>query len=538
MFRTFCYQTLKSFTKKKSNVVLCILGLALCTIMIICSELIAQDSDKVRNPAAIAAFFTLFAVVVFTYMVINGLSSGNLGFSTADVNFYLAGPFTPRFNIIHMVVTAAAIGVYFMFVICCQMGILSEFLVTGAKDALFLVLSLFFLIVIASVVSQFISAKCCNDKKVRDRVIWTVVAIDVVFIAVAFLTASANYASVSEFLHSGVVNIVVSVFGSFWVKLIPGAGWYSFIFDGAYNNNVFILILGIALTIAFVVFLFILLYNSNLDYYEAAIESAQRIEEIMAAKKAGINDESTSVTRKNITVGNEAFKKGSGASVFFHKHLFENKRTSKLFFVNPLTIMFKVMAVVYLFLSTGNETFNDSRSYIFMAVLMFSLLDSAVFAGGRIISEYTKPYIFLIPEKSSTKLFYAILAFVPEIVFNSVLASVAVAVGLYLKGGTVEIPLVLVMFLYSFIFDFLCILTSLYSVRIFKNLGKTGLMMLRYLMIYVYLGISAVPAVICAIVCDISLAGIMLIFTGSISLITLILFAFSGKLLDNMEAYK
>lgn len=537
MFRTFCYQTFKSFSKKKSNVVLVIIALAMCTAMIFCSEFIARDSDKTRNPATIAASFTLFAIVVFSYMVINGLSSGNLGFSTADVNFYLAGPFTPRFNIIHMVVTAAAIGAYFMFVICCQMGILSEFLVTGAKDAIFLVLSLFFLIVIASVVSQFISAKCSNDKKIRDRAIWITIAIDLVFIGAAFFTASANYASVSEFLHSGAENIVVSVFGSVWVKLIPGAGWYSFIFDGAYGNNAFVLILGIALTLAFVVFLFILLYNSNLDYYEAAIESAQRIEEIMAAKKAGINDESASVSRKKINVGNEAFKKGSGASVFFHKHLFENKRTSKLFFVNPLTIMFKVMSVIYLFLSTGNETF-DSRAYIFMAVLMFSLFDSAVFAGGRIVSEYMKPYIFLIPEKSSAKIFYAILAFVPEIVFNSVLAAVAAAVGLYLKSGTVEIPLVLVIFLYTFIFDFLCILTSLYSVRIFKNLGKTGLMIFRYLMIYVYLGISVVPAIICAVVCGLSLAGGMLVFTGCITLITLILFAFSGKLLDNMEAYR
>jgi len=136
----------------------------------------------------------------------------------------------------------------------------------------------------------------------------------------------------------------------------------------------------------------------NTDYYEDVLAATDRVEDMVAMKKSG---------KGNINYGRKKFRKiksgniGSGSSAIFYRHLLEYKK-SGIPFIDKMTFIMLGIGVVSRYIFPGGSM--NTILYFSVYVLFFFTIQ------GKWGQELTKPFIYLIPYSSMSKLFYATLA--------------------------------------------------------------------------------------------------------------------------------
>ena len=160
---------------------------------------------------------------------------------------------------------------------------------------------------------------------------------------------------------------------------------------------------------------------------------------------------------------------------------------------------------------------------------MIMLLNAMVYGGGKTIFEFNRPYIFMVPEKSSKKILNCVLAEIPEMIFDSVLC------GLLLCYFTKwELPVFIGVLLFFVFYDLFSELMAHCFLRIFSGLGQYTMMIVRYVGIFVIAIPLIVPGIVVAIVCE-NLALFFLVSTGVMAAADVLLAFLSGNIIDKME---
>jgi hypothetical protein len=204
---------------------------------------------------------------------------------------------------------------------------------------------------------------------------------------------------------------------------IPFIGWLKSVLMAAVNGITYTFYINILLCMAFTIIMIYVLYKLNTDYYEDVLAATDKNEELVAMKKSG---------KGNMNYGRKRFRKiksgniGSGASAIFHRHLLEYKKSGIPFIDKMTFIMIGVgIASRYIFKGASMNTILYASIYI---LFFFSI-------QGKWGQELSKPFIYLIPYSSISKLFYATLADLIKYTIDGL--ALFIVSGIIFKSGAV-----------------------------------------------------------------------------------------------------
>lgn len=528
MLSAYLYRIRKQALKRPVILILGVLAVAFCVVMLFFPMLMQMDEEEivVHNNDLIIGAINLILIVVMNFMFFSGLTNGAVGYSFADVNFHLAGPFTPRFNLVIAASGVLKIAAIFLWVFCCQVATLYSAFGVNTADMFGLIISIGFVIVTSYALGAFFCAYFDQNEKAKKTAIAVSVAIEAVFAIVAFLMLLNKYGSFSAIKALGGKGIIAALGSTFAVKAFPIAGWIGLVYSGILLKNILYIILGIVLTLAVFAVIYVLFSRFEINYYETALISAQKVADMEESKKAGIDSDSAKLNTK-IKVGKETYNKGWGASAFMHRHFLENKRASKFFFINPLALFYRLFTFVYLFIFASSSDM-ESMTVFISGLIMILLLNAIVFGGGKTVLEFNRPFIFMIPEKGSKKIMSCLLASIPEMVFDSIVC--AAGMWYFAKLSIEETIAIGILF---FVFDVLCQLIGVLSVRYMRGLGRVLLTFVRYILIFVISMIAVVPGMIVAFAVNMTVGFFVMAGIGLV--INAILLIPASRAIDNVD---
>ncbi len=525
MLSATLYRFRKDLAKKPWIILIVFFAIAYMVFMVASSAI--ETDDVIRNTDLVIGSINIILIVMLNFIFFNGLSNGVVGFSFADVNFHMAGPFSEKFNLFIAATGVAKLCSIMLWVLCSQTSILHMSLGLAPVDVIALLLSASVVLIIGYLLGAFFCARFNNDKKKLKMVKTVAIAINVIFVGLTFISLYKSCGSLEGIKLLGVKGILATAGRTLWAKIFPIAGWVNLIYGGIVVKNSIYILVGIITTVMAFVGLVMLFVKCDVDYYETAIASAQKVADAREAKRAGIDSDTVKLNAK-VKVGNESLNAGWGASAFFHRHLFENKRATKLFFVNQLSLLYRLITVFYMAILSNVD--NDGPSMgIISGFAMMIILNSIIFGGGKTVLEFNRPYIFMVPEKASRKLFNCILSELPEMIFDSILC--AAIMWYFAKLDILACAGVALMMV---VFDLLFELMALIALRLFKGLGRVLLTMFRTFMGYGIVLAAVVPGIIVYFITK-SMFFMTLTAAGIGIVILAILFTVSRNLIDRVE---
>ena len=499
MISSYLYRLRRAALKQPWKFILALLFIGVFAVMMAYPTLMAipnsdgtmSDSFVPRDIAVVRGGLYLILFIMFNFMFYTGLKNGVVGFTTSDVVYHMAGPFTPRFNLIIAASGTMQICLVFAFMISTQTSLIYNAIGVSTADLLSIVIGSFVSALIGYFAGSFFGARYSDDEDEGKRnIVMTVgIVLDVIAVGGFVITLISG----NKLLPFSVKGMLAELGDSWFFKAFPGGGWVAMIYDGIMSGSAALTIAGIALVLLSFLTLVIIYSKFNLDYYETAMAYAQKAKEKAEAKRAGI-DADTAVMTKRAKVGREKLGNGEGASALTSIHFLMNKRGSKFFFVNPLAVMYRLITAVYIgLMAHGNM--NDPRALITSSFMMMILLNAVVYAGGKTVTEFTKHYIYLIPESAKSKLLACIKADIPEMIFDSVICGVLMK--LMVGFNVIEAAAFGVMMI---VFDLLCEMAALLIMRMLPMLGRYLLMMVRYFGVLFVVSIALIPLIAVALI--------------------------------------
>ncbi len=208
-----------------------------------------------------------------------------------------------------------------------------------------------------------------------------------------------------------------------YLDFIPVIGWTSGLFMGIVTGETARAALLGVLIAAFTAFTIIVFLRSKADYYEDVLQKTESVYEFKNAIKTGKVSDKMMLESKNIKVGSMGINRGSGASVFFYKQMREMSRRSRIPFINVNTA---VLTCFVLIVGFALKTFNIgymSPSVIITVVAILSCYIQFFFTvSDDWVKELQKPYIFMVPDKSVSKLVTACATSVLKPLVDGVIA--------------------------------------------------------------------------------------------------------------------
>lgn len=536
MLSSFLYNQFKTIFKGPLKIVLGIVAVLFMTLMILFPTLMSSSGEtSTRDPQLIVSVVGLFSMVLFDGMLFSCIKQGTLGFSTADVTFFLAGPYTPRFNLIHILVTSFVSSILMIFVLTCQAALFTMLLSVTSLDFVVILLLLGLVIFTSYFIGMYVNVLAEQFKHIRKIVTAVIVVLHLIWAVSAVIALVNEAGSLAAISNLGLTTIANTIANKLFV-LVPVAGWVHLALKGIFLKETISLVVGILILVIAFALLYISTSVVDASYYEKAILFAQKIEDIKNMKKAGIDSDAIALSANAKVDGSKgSLISGDGAKAFFAKHLLENKRMGGLFFVNSQATLYKVIAAAYSLFMAYDTNSEDWMMIFSMTLFMIVLLDSMAYAGGRLILEFNKPYFARVPEKTSKKVFWCVLGVLPESLFNAVLCLICMILPCIVYNvDYMTIPLGIGLFFLFVGVPLLTTVTAVCLVRIFKSLGKNLLLFIRYFVMFILLGVPFGIGAVVGIIFD-SLA----VFAFATALVLFIMFTLfcllAGKIMDTME---
>ncbi len=530
MLNSLLYRYRKQFIKKTANLLLSLGAVVLVVFMILYPTLMRMDVENeiVYNPEIVSGLLSIVSFVCF-FVSISAVTKGKItGYSLADVNFHFAGPFSRKFNKIISVIGNIGISLVICFIFCCQSAVIYSMSGITSFDLVVMLILIFLSTISGSLLSNIfapIVAENENLKRIVSAVIYSAVAIFALF---GFLEVFKEAGSLSSIPTLGIPTIIKLVGNSPVSRFFPYSGWFSSVYVGIITHNVFLLVAGLLLSVMGIGIVIYLLDKLDIEYYELAGETALKVADFVAARKAGVDSDSVRINSK-VKVGKEVFNKGWGADAFMHKNFFEYKRQTKFFFVNPLAVLYRIFVFVYLLIMLKA----NPDLIVMEALLMNFILNAVVYAGGKSVLEFNRPLFYLVPEKASVKLWNCILADIPTMIFDSAICLVTMII--LTDRNMVSFPGWLFFMIMFVTFDLFCEFMAVVIIKKFSGLDKIGLTLVRNLLIYVISGITVLISYILMNVFSLSMGWLFAFCTVGFVAEALVLSVLVSSSLNQME---
>ncbi len=364
------------------------------------------------------AIITGVLLLISYFSLKNGIEKGSSFFRMADVNLTFSAPISPKsiliYGFIKQLVTTIFTMVFFLF----QLPSLRlNFGISGSSITIILI-SLFCLFVILPLLGIIIYAyasKSRKNRKLSKNILNGILFLTLgIFLYVLVRTQNFLQALII-FLSNDMLNA------------IPLVGWFRAVMVQSaqgFNSHMY---LYISLIVGFSLLLLYIFGRLKTDYYEDVLEATEYKESVYRAKKEGTSIEG---------LQNDKLKKvhsrytGTGAKAIFTRHMTEYRKTG-YFLINRNTIILAIVGLASKFFYSGGNI----RTVLYMTIYMLFFFSFQ----GKWLQETKKPYIYLFPSSSASKLFYATLA---DNLKNLVDGSfIFIAAGVVLKADILSILL-------------------------------------------------------------------------------------------------
>jgi len=515
LVRTRLKNQIKTLLRSPAKLIYALILVALLGFVLFAGHL--GDGGVYRDRAELGAIAIAFYTLIFLLTANTGFSTGATIFKMSDVNLLFPGPFHRNrvlfYGLFQQLGTSLLMGFFILF----QYGWMRNAYGVSVPDLLVLLIFYALTAFSGQLCAMLIYALTAADAKKRS------------IARVVFFGIPAAYAVWLFFVAlraaDGILPALVTASRTLALRLLPVSGWLGGAAGGLLLGDWGALALGLGVWLAVLLGAVLLLRAASPDYYEDVLQST---ETSFAQKSAAQEGRITEAAPKKVSTGKTGLGGGSGASVFYYKHRLENRR-SRRFLLSGVQLVFVVCTIGFSVFMRGMETGG------FVGVLVFSVyMQFFTVAMGRLPKELTKPYLFLVPERSTKKLLWCMREGLGGYVLEAVLIFVPVC--LLFGYGVAEMVACVLMRLG---FDYLFLAGNLAAERLFGHIQTKALIMLFFVLLLLVLSL---PGLVLAIV--LSAAGIVLVsgvVTSCLALtvcnlpLALLLVFLCRNLLDNME---
>lgn len=385
----------KIFSLRKKPALLILYGIIILSIV----GMIVSYSFGESQPRALSTFadirilYTLVAGVGMLFLfsfVTTGLSTGSTLFSMADVGLLFVAPISSKkiliYGLIKQMATTFLSAIFILF----QVGTIRQSFGLEARA----ILNIFVIYAIIIFYCQLMSIAVyifTNGNSLRKSIIKGILYGMIAIIALGvFILRLQNGGSL--------LDNVLQLMDAKLFHCLPVVGWAIMFISGTIEGSSIFVIMSILLFIISGIALISLLASGDADYYEdvlncteityTKLQNAKDGKVVMNTKKVKLNAEQTGING------------GKGYTAIFYKHLLEKKRTSRFVFIDTYTILASVGAGI-----ASKYIESENVVYIILGVLIYIQFFMTIL--GKLSMELTKPYIYMLPEKSVKKVLAA-----------------------------------------------------------------------------------------------------------------------------------
>ena len=344
------------------------------------------ELNSLDNSKQIFNSIFLILTLLLIYMGIkNGTEKGNTLFRMADVNFLFPAPIKAQKVLIYGFIKQIFTSLTFLLILLFQIPNIHMYFPVHSYGGILIIGNMFLLNLLCGVLSVFIysigSLKEGNEKIIK-KILYSLVVL-------FGIGAIYNIAKSQDIIKGVLKYLNLPLF-----QYMPIIGWILNIFNAAIHGiNSMTLIYAILLITLSGLLIFIV-YSLNLDYYEDALESTLTKEETLSKAKKG----KTVYNNKVKTRKPKGKIKYTGAKTIFSKQILEAKKIGFVF-IDLSTLISTVISLVYAFFSKSKD--------IIALLYMLTYMNLIFSTRNNWAMEIKNHYIFLIPEPSRKKIFFA-----------------------------------------------------------------------------------------------------------------------------------
>lgn len=429
-----------------------------------------------------------FALLVALMLILrSGIKSGSTFFTMPDVNLLFVSPVRPNqilcYGLVKQMTSMALMVVLLMLYAPMLMGMFS----LSVLQVFLLVIGLAFLLVLAQILSMLMY-NASNGNPTRRRafsaVLYAASALPVLYAGIGALQSDNVYQGLLNAAASPVLNV------------FPVAGWIRGAVFGVFTGDFMQLGIYVALLLALTVAGVILLVRGNPDYYEDVLQSTEvayeRAEEIKENPQgSGMEQFSRRKFKKK-----GGFHHGWGASTFFYRQLCEIRRKSRLGFITTSTVLIVLIGFgMAVFMQRAKGDPMDAES-IFQSIMITQIYLLYFFqVTGDWITELKKPYVYLVPASSFSKLIWTSVTTLAKPLIDGFLAFTVL--WLYLRVNPAVWLCAIVMYV---CFGFLFTATNILFFRWLGKVATKGFLALLQLIVLLILMIPGLVLLLVAFV--------------------------------------
>ncbi|ABK61606.1 MULTISPECIES: putative ABC exporter domain-containing protein [Clostridium] len=452
---------LKNFIKDLKKKPAALIGYIFIIAMIVLAILSGSGaSDQSRKFLSNNRFGFIVGVVLigFFYLTVKeGINRGSSFFRKADVNLVFTAPISPKKVLIYGILKQLYMTFVMLFFVVVQIPNIRNWFNIKSCGIGVLVLGSFLFMFIISIIGILIYSIAAKGPKWRTGIKMLMNILGGIFIVFLLI----------EVLKTK--NFILScenIFGSRYFSYIPIVGWTKEVIMATVvgiNSSFYMYLVMDLVAIAIII---LAIYNMNTDYYEDVLEATDYKEKLLQNKKEGKSQFSFKKVRKV-----KQRYRGSAGRAIFSRQMLEYKKTG-FFFINIRTVTMIIIGIFF-GMSVGEDNILAVLYFCVYMLLFFSL-------QGKWMSELEKPYIYLIPISSFSKVFYATLA---DNIKNFIDGFVLfIVVGIKLKTS----PIIIVLCALSYAsFGTIYTYIDILSRRIFKIESKTLESFLKFIFAFI-----------------------------------------------------
>lgn len=383
---------------RKKPALLVLYGIILLSVigMVIIYSVMPQEVNAGRSFADIRILYAVVVGVTSLFLfsfVSTGLSTGSTLFSMADVGLLFVAPQSSKKILLYGLIKQAGTTFISAIFILYQVGTLKQSF--GLKmSAIFYIFIIYAIVIFfCQLLSIAVYIYTNGDAKKKNLV---KVILAGLFLFVGILIYLEYVKNSADMLTSALNVLDMKTF-----QFVPVIGWAVMFLTSAINGSMLYAITSLLLFFVSAVGVILLFTSGEADYYEDVLHSTEVTFNRLQDAKNGKNTV-YSMRKVKVKEKQTGMKGGKGHTAIFYKHLLEIKRSSRFIYFDNYTIFTTVGAAILC--KIINE---DFAVYIVLGILVYVQFFMTIL--GRLSMELSKPYIYLIPEKSLKKVVSASL---------------------------------------------------------------------------------------------------------------------------------
>lgn len=419
--------------------------------------------DTVLAESMMAGIVLLIGVILY-----NSFLSRDTGILTmSDANFLFTGPFEKRTVLAYLLISTAPASFLTAFFICFYFPFMLGPALTAFKFivTLFILSLLFGCIYLSYYYLYIVDIDKPGLKKLIRKIFLAIIGALVLVFVVVLINTNFDFKLAAQ-----------TVFTHYLYNFFPIFGWAKWAISSLLTNNIlFGFIPAVILLIISNIGLCIALYNVKTDFYEKTLEDSVSLQKILDDKKANGNVDVRTVAKLKNKVSTVNFNQGA-AAIYSRQKLEKSKLSIGARFRDfYLGLFYVAFGLIF-----------GMDFYFVLAMVGFSVLSMSLNDSWH--REFKKPYVFLIPASSFSKLISSIL---PGLIKSLVSGGVSIIIAAILYKIN---PLDLIAYLLIFAsFVVLFIFAEVLTYRIIgSSANVAAITFIRMLFVFV----TCIPSII------------------------------------------